>query len=220
MVDLKTVKNDEEVKALFKVMSMQIEALGFTEHSNRHSSIVSNWTGDILSALGAEERVVELGMIAGYLHDIGNAVNRHSHAQTGALLAYNILTNLKMDYLEAAEVMMAIGNHDEGEGSPVSQICSALIIADKSDVHKSRVRNAILQDSSAMNIHDKINYAAEKSYVEVLGKTITTHIEINTEISPVVDYFEIYHNRMQMCRRAAKFIGCEYSLVINGVKLI
>ena len=106
MVDLKTVKNDEEVKALFKVMSMQIEALGFTEHSNRHSSIVSNWTGDILSALGAEERVVELGMIAGYLHDIGNAVNRHSHAQTGALLAYNILTNLKITIT---------GNIKEGE---------------------------------------------------------------------------------------------------------
>ena len=116
--------------------------------------------------------------------------------------------------------MMAIGNHDETEGSPVSKICSALIIADKSDVHKGRVRNTILKDYSAMNIHDRVNYAAEKSFIKVDGKTITTYIEINTEISPVVDYFEIYHNRMQMCRRAAKFIGCEYSLVINGVRLI
>ena len=220
MNDLKIIKNDEEVKALFKVMSMQIEALGFTEHSNRHSTIVSNWTGDILTALGANERTVELGMIAGYLHDLGNAVNRHSHAQTGALLAYKILTKLNFDYTESAEIMMAIGNHDETEGSPVSQICSALIIADKSDVHKGRVRNTILKDYSAMNIHDRVNYAAEKSFVKVDGKTITTYIEINTEISPVVDYFEIYHNRMQMCRRAAKFIGCEYSLVINGVRLI
>lgn len=220
MVDLKMVKNNEEVKALFKVMSMQIEALGFTEHSNRHSSIVSNWTGDILTALGADQRIVELGTIAGYLHDIGNAVNRHSHAQTGALLAYNILVKAGMDYFDAAQVMMAIGNHDEREGSPVSQICSALIIADKSDVHKSRVRNTILSDYSEMNIHDRVNHAAEKSYIEVNGKTITTHIDINTEISPVVDYFEIYHDRMQMCRRAAKFIGCEYSLVINDVKLI
>lgn len=220
MLDLKSIKNNEEVKALFKVMSMQIEALGFTEHSNRHSSIVSNWTGDILSALGAEEREVELGMIAGYLHDIGNAVNRHGHAQTGATLAYNILTKMGMDYQEAAEIMMAIGNHDEGEGTPVSKISSALIIADKSDVHKSRVRNQILSDYSAMNIHDRVNHAAEKSFIKVEGKVITTYIEINTEISPVVDYFEIYHNRMKMCRRAAKFIGCEYSLIINGVELI
>ena len=220
MLDLKSIKNNEEVKELFKVMSMQIEALGFTEHSNRHSSIVSNWTGDILSALGAEEREVELGMIAGYLHDIGNAVNRHGHAQTGATLAYNILTKMGMDYQEAAEIMMAIGNHDEGEGTPVSKISSALIIADKSDVHKSRVRNQILSDYSAMNIHDRVNHAAEKSFIKVEGKVITTYIEINTEISPVVDYFEIYHNRMKMCRRAAKFIGCEYSLIINGVELI
>ena len=144
MIDLKDVKQNEEVKALFKVMSMQIEALGFTEHSYRHSSIVCNWTGDILTALGATERTVELGKMAGYLHDIGNAVNRHSHAQTGAILAYNILTKMGMDYQESAEIMMAIGNHDESEGSPVSQISSALIIADKSDVHKSRVRNQIL----------------------------------------------------------------------------
>ncbi len=220
MIDLKDVKQNEEVKALFKVMSMQIEALGFTEHSYRHSSIVSNWTGDILTALGATERTVELGKMAGYLHDIGNAVNRHSHAQTGAILAYNILTKMGMDYQESAEIMMAIGNHDESEGSPVSQISSALIIADKSDVHKSRVRNQILSDYSAMNIHDRVNHAAEKSYVEVKDKTITTYIEINTEISPVVEYFEIYHDRMKMCRRAANFIGFEYSLVINGVKLI
>lgn len=220
MIGLKDVKNCEEVKAVFKVMSMQIEALGFTEHSYRHSSIVSNWTGDILIALKADERTVELGMIAGYLHDIGNAVNRHSHAQTGALLAYQILTKLGMDYFEAAQVMMAIGNHDEGEGSPVSQICSVLIIADKSDVHKSRVRNTVVKDFKTMNIHDRVNYAAEKSYIEVEGNLIRTVIEINTEISPVVDYFEIYHDRMQMCRKAARFIGCEYSLVINGVKII
>lgn len=220
MIDLKVIKDNEEVKALFKVMSLQIEALGFTEHSNRHSTIVSKWTGEILSALGESERQVELGMIAGYLHDIGNALNRHDHDTTGAMLAYNILTKLNMDYFEAAQIMMAIGNHDEKQGSPVSVISSALIIADKSDVHKSRVRNTILADYSAMNIHDRVNCAAEKSYISVKDKVITTHIDINTEISPVVDYFEIYHNRMQMCRRAAKFIGCEYSLVINGVKLI
>lgn len=220
MIDLKAVKNNEEVKAIFKIATMQIEALGFTEHSVRHSSIVSNWTGDILTALGADERTVELGLIAGYLHDIGNAVNRHDHALSGAVLAYDILNKMGMDPFESARIMMAIGNHDENHGSPVSDICSALIIADKSDVHKSRVRNQILKDYSAMNIHDRVNYAAEKSYVEVKENTVTTHIEINTEISPVVDYFEIYHNRMQMCRRAARFINREYSLVINGVKLI
>ena len=130
------------------------------------------------------------------------------------------IKEMGMDPFESARIMMAIGNHDENHGSPVSDICSALIIADKSDVHKSRVRYQILKDYSAMNIHDRVNYAAEKSYVEVKENTVTTHIEINTEISPVVDYFEIYHNRMQMCRKAARFINREYSLVINGVKLI
>ena len=220
MIDLKVIKDNEEVKALFKVMSLQIEALGFTEHSNRHSTIVSKWTGEILSALGESERQVELGMIAGYLHDIGNALNRHDHDTTGAMLAYNILTKLKMDYFEAAQIMMAIGNHDEKQGSPVSVISSALIIADKSDVHKSRVRNTILADYSAMNIHDRVNCAAEKSYISVKDKVITTHIDINTEISPVVDYFEIYHTRINMCSKAAELLGYKYGFIVNKMRML
>ena len=140
MITVADVKNDEEVKVIMAIAESQIEALGFTEHSVRHSSIVSKWAGDILSAIGAQPRRVELVQIAGYLHDIGNSVNREDHAQSGALLAYNILTRMGMEYKEAAEIMMAIGNHDEKQGLPVSDLTAALIIADKADVHKSRVR--------------------------------------------------------------------------------
>lgn len=199
----------------------QIEALSFTEHSKRHCSIVSNWTKEILTDTGADEKTIELGAIAGYMHDIGNAVSRHDHAQTGALLAYNLLTKKGMPVDDAVEIMMAIANHDETYGIPVSIICSALIIADKSDVHKSRVRNKPTTRDN-MNIHDRVNLAAETSFVKTdpEKKTISTNITINNDISSVMDYFEIYHSRMQMCRRAAEFLGYTYTLIINGVKLI
>ena len=201
----------------------QIEALGFTEHSVRHSGIVSKWAGEILDSIGAEQRRVELAQIAGYLHDIGNSVNREDHAQSGALLAYNILTRMGMPYKEAAEIMMAIGNHDEQQGLPVSDITAALIIADKADVHKSRVRTNITRMSMGnLNIHDRVNLAAEKSFVHVDEKTneIILNITINTDLCPVMDYFEIYFKRMQLCRRAAAFLGKTFALVINGVRLL
>lgn len=199
----------------------QIEALGFTEHSVRHSSIVSNWAGEILRGIGADEHRVELAKIAGYLHDIGNSINRDNHAQSGAILAYKILTRMGMSYMDAADVMMAIGNHDEHEGLPVSDITSALILADKADVHKSRVKNTI-NDVFKANIHDRVNLAAERSFVKVEneGKTIALHIEIDTAICSVMDYFEIYFGRMQLSRKAAEFLGCRFALVINGVALL
>ena len=140
MITIADVKKDEEVKAIMFMAENQIEALGFTEHSVRHSSIVSKWAGDILEDIGTDAHRVELARIAGYLHDIGNSINRYNHAQSGAILAYKILTRMGMEYMDACEIMMAIGNHDEHEGLPVSDITSALILADKADVHKSRVR--------------------------------------------------------------------------------
>ncbi len=205
------------------IAESQIEALGFTEHSVRHSSIVSKWAGEILDSIGAEQRRVELAQIAGYLHDIGNSVNREDHAQSGALLAYNILTRMGMPYKEAAEIMMAIGNHDEQQGLPVSDITAALIIADKADVHKSRVRTNITRMSMGnLNIHDRVNLAAEKSFVHVDEKTneIILNITINTDLCPVMDYFEIYFKRMQLCRRAADFLDRKFGLMINNVRLL
>ncbi len=223
MLSVKDIKNDCEVISIMTVCERQIEALGFTEHSVRHSSIVSKWSGEILRKIGCDERDIRLGEIAGYLHDIGNAVSRVDHAQSGALLSYNILTRMGMDYESAAEVMMAIGNHDEQFGIPVSKVSSALIIADKADVHKSRVRKSIRAVSlKETNIHDRVNLAADSSYVEVNeeSKEIILNIVIDTNICSVMDYFEIYFNRMQMCRRAAEFLEHRFSLVINGVKLL
>lgn len=219
MIVFEDIKKDEEVTALLNAAARQIEVLSFTEHSARHCSIVSKWTKEILEETGSPAREAELGRIAGYLHDVGNSVGRNDHAQTGAILAYNLLLRKGMNPVEAAEIMAAIANHDESFGVPVNRICSALIIADKSDVHKSRVRNKITSAAGA-NIHDRVNLAAETSFVEVQGEYIKTVIEINNEICSVMDYFEIYHARMQMCRRAAEFLGYKYTLIINGIKLI
>ena len=226
MITYSDVRNDEEVKAIMYMAESQIEALGFTEHSVRHSSIVSKWAGEILEQIGADEHRVELARIAGFLHDIGNSVNREDHAQSGAILAYKILTRLGMEYKDAAEIMMAIGNHDENQGLPVSDITSALIIADKADVHKSRVRTNTTRMSvtnlSLLNIHHRVNLAAEKSGVSVDKETreIILNIIIDTEKCPVMDYFEIYFKRMQLCRRAADFLGWKFVLIINDVRFL
>ncbi len=215
------IKSDEEVKTIFEMVENQIEVLGFTEHSKRHAGIVSRWASDLLRNLGAEEKRIRLAEIAGYLHDIGNAVNRHDHAQSGALLAYRILTRMGMDVHDAADIMMAIGNHDEQYGTPVSDISSALIIADKADVHKSRVKKQIPNALTA-NIHDRVNLAAVRSYLTVERErtVIALNIEIDTTICSVMDYFEIYFTRMQLCRKAAEFLDCRFSLKINDTRLI
>lgn len=223
MITVAQVKSDEEVIAIMDIAESQIEALGFTEHSVRHSTLVSKWAGEILEKIGADARRVELARIAGYLHDIGNSVNREDHAQSGALLAYHILTRMGMGYREAAEIMMAIGNHDENQGLPVSDITAALIIADKADVHKSRVRtNTTRMSTSNLNIHDRVNLAAERSRVVVEAQTceILLEITIDTSLCPVMDYFEIYFKRMQLCRRAADFLGMRFGLIINESRLL
>ncbi len=221
MLDLATIKNDAEVAAIMDMTAHTIEALGYTEHTRRHSGIVSRWAGMVLRTLGRDETQVNLAEIAGYLHDIGNCINRQDHAMSGAVMAYRILTRLGMSYHDAAQVMAAIGNHDEQFGLPVSDVCAALILADKADVHKSRVRNPIDNVLNA-NIHDRVNLAAERSTLETDkdSMTVTLNIHIDTQICSVMDYFEIYFGRMQLCRRAAEYLGCKFSLIINGTSLV
>ena len=217
MLDLKQVKNDPEVCAIMTVADIHTKNLGYTEHSTRHSSIVSKWAGDIIRKIGGNEREINLAEIAGYLHDIGNSVNRIDHSQSGGLLAYNILVRMGMDYLSAAEIMMAIGNHDESTGTPVSDISAALILADKSDVRRSRVRQ---KDIASFDIHDRVNYAVSKKEINFDGKEFTLILEIDNSISSILNYFEIFTKRMILCQRASEFLKIKFSLVINGTKMI
>ncbi len=220
MITIKDIKADEEVKVLIKTSEKQIDALAYTEHSVRHATVVSNWTGMILKETGASKKLVNLGEIAGYLHDVGNSLSRYDHAGSGALLAYNILKRLGLSLSDSAEIMMAIGNHDEKNGVPVSVLTSALIIADKSDVHKSRVKHKLLNEET--NIHDRVNLAVNRSFVKVdkENKKIDTVIETDDKICSVADYFEIYHTRMLMCTKAAELMGYKYGLIINSVRML
>ena len=218
-ITLEDLKNNEEIKALFEVADKQLAAMGYTEHSFRHVGLVSSVAGDIMTRLGYGEREAELAKMAGYLHDIGNAVNRVDHAHYGALLAYQILTKIGMETEEAAEIMLAIGHHDEGSGGAVSPITAALILADKSDVHRTRVRNT---DIATFDIHDRVNYAVDSSkiYVDKEKQIAVLELHIDTDICPVMDYFEIFLIRMTMNRRAAEFLGLKFQLIINGTHLL
>jgi len=218
-VKLEEVKKDKEVNILINSAERQLTALGYTEHGIRHVGIVSEVAGHILEKLGYSKKEVELARIAGYLHDIGNAINRNDHAHNGAILAYNILKRLGMPLEDAAEIMMAIGNHDEETGNAVSNISAALILADKADVHRSRVRN---ENVSKFEIHDRVNYAAEDAKIEVdtENKKIYLRLKIDTEICPVMKYFEIFLDRMLMCKRAAAYLNVWFHLEINGVVLL
>ena len=219
MITLEDVINNEEVQAFVNASQKQLKALGYTEHSYRHIGIVSKRTGEILQKLGYDERTVELGKIAGYMHDIGNCVNRVDHAHTGAILAYNILKEMGMDANERTEIMMAIGNHDEGTGTAVSNISAALILADKSDVHRDRVINT---NMSTFDIHDRVNYAVTDSKIEINEKErkIILTLTIDTQICPVLDYFQIFMDRTMMSKYAAKYLNIWFELVINGTKLL
>lgn len=216
---LEDVKNDKEVNVLVDNTERQLTELGYTEHGRRHIGIVSEIAGNILEELGYSEREIELARIAGYLHDIGNSINRMDHAHTGAILAYDILKRMGMSLEDAAEIMMAIGNHDENSGTAVSAISAALILADKSDVHRSRVRN---ENLSRFDIHDRVNYAVEEAKVEVdtENKKIYLKLKIDTEICPVIKYFEIFLDRMLMCKKAASYLDVWFHLEINGAVLL
>ncbi len=219
LITLSDIKESEEIKTFLQLSEKQMKVRGFTEHSFRHVQLVSNIAGKILEDLEFSQREVELAKIAGYLHDIGNAVNRVDHAHTGAMLAYNILTKMGMNYEESAEIMLAIGNHDENSGTAVSNISAALILADKSDVHRTRVRNT---DISTFDIHDRVNYAVENSEISVSRneKTALLKLTIDTKICPVIDYFEIFLARMTMNRRAADFLNLTFQLIINESRLL
>ncbi len=218
MVSYNDVKNDPAVTVYIKAADDSLRALGYTEHSRAHVAKVAEEAANILLALGYSEREAELARIAGYLHDIGNLVNREEHSQSGAVMAFRILDKMSMDPEEIATVVTAIGNHDEGTGVPVNPLSAALILADKSDVRRTRVRNS---DPATFDIHDRVNYSVERSELMINEDrtAISLEISINTEISPVMDYFEIFLGRMVMCKKAAEKLGLAFALIINGQKL-
>lgn len=219
MVTLEDVKKNPEIQQLILGSQEELNALGYTEHSFRHIGIVSKRAGDVLEELGYDERRVELARIAGYLHDIGNCVNRVDHAHSGAILAYQILKDMGMDAKERAEIMTAIGNHDEKTGTAVSDISAALILADKSDVHRDRVINT---NMSTFDKHDKVNYAVTNSnfIISKENRKVILDLTIDTNISPVLDYFEIFMERTMMSKHAAKFLNIWFELIINDTKLL
>ncbi len=219
MITIKEVRENPEVDALIRGAQKQLNALGYTEHGHRHISIVSKRAGDILEKLGYPERTVELARIAGYMHDIGNCVNRVDHAHSGAILAYNILKDMGMPLDERTEIMMAIGNHDENTGYAISDIGAALILADKSDVHRDRVVNDNL---STFDIHDRVNYAVTNAnlIMDEKERKIKLNLTIDTKICPVLDYFEIFMERTMMSKYAAKFLKIWFELIINDTKLL
>ena len=196
-----------------------MKALGFTEHSFAHVTLVAQIAGYILDTLGFPARTVELARIAGYLHDIGNVVNRVDHSQSGAVMAFRILDRMEFPPEEIAAIVTAIGNHDEGTGVPVNELAAALIIADKSDVRRSRVRD---KADIAEDIHDRVNYSVTASdlTVDAEKKTIILSLTVDTEVSSVMEYFEIFMKRMLLCRKAAETLGLTFQLTINGLQLV
>ena len=219
MITFEEVKKNEEIQALINGAQEQLDAIGYTEHAERHINIVAERCGQILRTLGYDEHTVELGKIAGYLHDIGNAINRHDHAHSGAILAYQILKDMGMSPEDRAQILMAIGNHDEETGTAVNNISAALILADKSDVHRSRVTNTNI---ATFDIHDRVNYAVTDANLEVDARErkITLRLKIDTEICPVLNYFQIFMDRTMMSKCAAKFLNIWFELVINDTKLL
>ncbi|HDR00009.1 MAG TPA: HD domain-containing protein [candidate division WOR-3 bacterium] len=219
MLSLKEVTRDPEVRVLIHESDRQLEMLGYTEHGERHCRLVAKNARQLLRDLDCDERTAELAAIAGYLHDIGNAVNRRRHEWTGALLARDILARLGMGHDELARMLGAVGNHHEEGGNPVSEVSAALILADKADVHRSRVRNPAF---IKFDIHDRVNYAVRNSklVVDKEKRTITLQLRVDTSIAPVMEYFEIFMSRMVISRRAADYLHCRYALEINGSRMV
>lgn len=213
-----TVRENPRVKVFIRKSDEALAEIGYTEHGERHVGLVAHIAFNILKRLGFPEREAELAAIAGHLHDIGNVVNREHHAQSGAVMAMQILTDMGMSDVEIVRVMAAIGNHHENDGDPVNAVAAAVILADKSDVHRTRVRNP---DMIKFDIHDRVNYAVEKSFLNVdeASKQITLELTIDTGISQVMEYFEIFMTRMLASRKAAKFLGTSFGLAVNGNRL-
>lgn len=219
VVNLPQVKSHPAVKTFIRLADDYLGELGYTEHGFRHAKIVARDARKLLKNLGYEKREPERAAIAGYLHDMGNFISRAGHPQSGAAISYQILGELGMPYKEIGIVLGAVGNHEEGIGQPVSPEGAALILADKADVHRSRVRN---KDPETFDIHDRVNYAAESSVlsVDIEKRTLTLELLIDTTLCKIMEYFEIFLERMAMCRRAAEFLDCQFRLVINGTELL
>lgn len=217
-VNFELLKKDESIRTYIREADKSLEALGYTEHSFAHVTLVAEGAGELLSQLGYDDHTVELCKIAGFLHDIGNLVNRVDHSQSGAILAFRILDGMGMPPADIATVVSAIGNHDEGSGVPVSAVAAALILADKSDVRRSRVRNF---DMATFDIHDRVNYSVTASKLSLSKdkKAIELRLSIDIGISPVMSYFEIFLGRMIMCKKAAEHLGCAFKLFINEQQL-
>ena len=219
MVTFEEIKNNEAINTYIRKADQTLSELGFTEHSFAHVGMVATNASYIMETLGYSEREVELVKIAAYLHDIGNLVNRVDHSQSGAVTAFRILDNMHMPAEEICDIVAAIGNHDEGTGRPISPMAAALILADKSDVRRSRVRN---NDPATFDIHDRVNYSVKKAELKINENhtLIKLKLSVDTRYGSVMDYFEIFMNRMVLCRKAAERLGLQFKLMINEQQLI
>ncbi len=219
MLTYDQVIHSDAIKTYIIRADESLAALGYTEHSFSHVLHVAKMAGYILQTLGFDPRTVELAKIAGYLHDIGNLVNRKDHSQSGAVMTWSILHDMGCDPAEMATIVTAIGNHDEGTGVPVNAVAAALILADKADVRRSRVRN---RDLASFDIHDRVNYSVKESALEIDEDKshIKLKLVIDNEFGSVMDYFEIFMGRMILCRKAAEKLGMKFKLIINDQQLI
>ena len=219
MITPTEIKQNEQIRTYIEKADEALAALGYTEHSYAHVTRVAHFAEKIMADLGYPRRMQELAWIAGYMHDIGNVINRIDHAQSGAVMAFRILNELDMEPAEIAEIVTAIGNHDEGTGRPVSPMAAALILADKSDVRRSRVRNP---EKKTFDIHDRVNYSVEKSLLKINREhsLIKLKLSVDTHYGSVMDYFEIFLERMVLCRKAAEKLGLQFKLMINEQSLI
>ena len=213
------VKNDEKIKVYIRGADQALSAIGYTEHSFQHVTRVAEHTGYILETLGYSEKEIDLGKVSAYLHDIGNVVNRKGHSQSSAIMAFRLLEEMDVSPEDIAQIISAIGNHDEGTGEPINAISAALILADKADVRRSRVRN---QDAPTFDIHDRVNYSVKESTLKINeAKTIVKlKLNVDTRFGSVMEYFEIFMERMIMCRKAANKLGLQFKLIINEQQLI
>ena len=219
MLTYEDIRNDPAIRTYIQRADESLGALGYTEHSFAHVTVVAENAAYILTTLGYPERTVELAKIAGFLHDIGNLVNRVDHSQSGAVMAFRILDNLDCPPEEIAVIVTAIGNHDEGNGVPVNEVAAALILADKADVRRSRVRNS---DATTFDIHDRVNYSVKKSQLKINEDRtlVKLKLTVDTKYGSVMDYFEIFMQRMILCRKAAERLGLQFKLMINEQQVI
>ena len=218
-ITLESILKNEEINAYITKGNENLGVIGYTEHGFAHAKRSSNYASYILRSLNYDDRACELAAIAGYMHDIGNVVNRVDHAQSGALMAFQILNRLNMAPAEVALIVAAIGNHDEGTAAAVNPIAAALILSDKGDVRRTRVRD---KETVNVDIHDRVNYAVERASTEIDAerKTVTLNITIDTKICPVMEYFEIFMSRMVLCRQAAQYLDLQFELIINETRLL